>query len=144
MDKEYYKKLYDLKSWQGLHVNQLGYLRNLVLILSTASLGFTVNLLVDKKVIECRETTCIKVSCFFLLASIFAGIVMAILESKNYRLKYKIGRMIEKSGDFNELPDDIDKQQQRCSRLERMNRVLLYFEAILFLVAILIITVTVL
>jgi hypothetical protein len=36
-DKNYYQKIYDLKSWQGFHVNQLGYIRNLILILSTSA-----------------------------------------------------------------------------------------------------------
>lgn len=141
-DKKYYQTLYDLKSWQGLHVNQLWYTRNLVLVLSTASLGFTVTLLFDKNFTDCGEVIWTKISSGLLFASILAGILLAILESENYKLKYKIGRMIEARDDFETIPEDIDRQQRNCSRLEKINSVLIYIELFLFVVATTILTFT--
>lgn len=141
-DKKYYQSLYDLKSWQGLHVNQLSYTRNLILVLSMASLGFTVTLLFDKDLADRGEIIWTKISSGLLFASILTGTLMALLESENYKLKYKIGRMIENSEDFETLPSDIDRQQRNCSRLEGVTSFLLYIELFLFVAATTILTFT--
>ena len=140
-NKDYFKKIYDLGSWQGIHVGQLAYTRNLVMILATASLGFTINLLLDKNLTECGKIIGIKTSSGLLLSSILFGLVMAILESENYRLKYKIGRMIENhEGNFEKLPEDIGRLQRFCSNLETTNRFLIYGQLFLFLTAVGILT----
>jgi hypothetical protein len=139
-DKKYYQRLYDITSWQAIHVKHLSYTRNLVLVLSTASLGFTVTLLSDKKLVECTQILWTKTSGWLLFGSIITAILISILESKNYRLKYKIGRMIEYSQDFESLPTEIDRQQQCCTILERVNTALLFVELFMFLTAAAILT----
>ncbi len=140
-DKIYYQKLYDMKAWQGFHVNQLSYFRNIILVLSTAVLGFSVNLLSTRNYFCCMDFV-IKTSCVLLIISIVIGICLALLESRNYRLKYKIGRMIESKDDFNELPNDIQVQINSCSKIEKINRTLIIIEMILFVVAIIMLTLT--
>ncbi|OFX84250.1 MAG: hypothetical protein A2W99_00555 [Bacteroidetes bacterium GWF2_33_16] len=139
-DKNYYQKIYDLKSWQGFHVNQLGYIRNLILVLSTAVLGFTVKLLINESVTDSSDILAIKITCGLLFGSIISGILMAIFESENYKLKYKIGRMLENKSDFDQLPDDIEKKQNCCDCFELINKILLYSELTMFAVAVGILT----
>lgn len=142
-DKDYYKKIYNLDSWKGIHVGQLAYTRNLVMILATASLGFSLTLLFDKKLTDCGKLIATKTTCGLLLASIFVGLLIAILESENYRLKYKIGRMLENySEQFDKLPTDIERLQNKCSSLESVNWFLNYGQLILFLVSVVILTIT--
>ncbi len=139
-DKEYYKKIYDLKQWQNIHVNQLSYTRNLFIVLSTSVLAFLISIILDKKFSE--VLTCwVKASVIILLFSTFCGIVIAISESENYRKKYKIGRILESfENQFQKLPDDIKREQQCCSKLENVNRILFYFQLGLFSIAIVIIS----
>lgn len=107
-----------------------------------ASLGFTVTLLFDKDLADRGEIIWTKISSGLLFASILTGTLMALLESENYKLKYKIGRMIENSEDFETLPSDIDRQQRNCSRLEGVTSFLLYIELFLFVAATTILTFT--
>ena len=135
-NKKYYQKIYDLKSWQGFHVNQLSYIRNLIIILSTAVLGFSIKLLLDCSVTSRLDIILVKISCGLLFGSITSGILMSILESINYRKKYKISRMLETKNEFEKLPDDILKIQNFCSKLESTNRILFYTELLLFTITI--------
>ncbi|MFZ6664631.1 hypothetical protein [Peijinzhouia sedimentorum] len=142
-NKEYYKKIYNLNSWKGIHVGQLAYTRNLVIILATASLGFSLTLLFDKKLTDCEQLIATKTTCGLLLASVFCGLLIAILESENYRLKYKIGRKIESCHEqFENLPTEIERLQNKCTSLESKNRILNYVQLILFFTAMIILTIT--
>lgn len=142
-NKEYYRKVYNLESWQGIHVRQLSYARNLVLILATASLGFSLNLLFDNKLTLCTQIIAIKITCGLLLFSVFIGLLISILESENYRLKYKIGRKLEKlSEQFDQLPHDLELIQSKCTLLESLNRFLNIGQLILFFASVIILTLT--
>lgn len=138
---EYLKKVYDLKSWQGHHVSQLAYTRNLVLVLSTGSLGFAITLLQGESLRYC-SIVALKIASLFLLLSIIIGVAIAWLESENYRLKYKIGRRLAKEeGELKELPEVANRDDGSCTRLECINRQLLRAQLTLFSVAIAIMTV---
>ena len=140
--KDYYKKIYDLESWKGIHVAHLAYTRNLVIVLATASLGFALNFLFKNELFNCEQILLLKISSGLLLVSIFIGLLIAILESENYRLKYKIARTLEKNEDpFDKLPSDIESLQGKCSSLESLNRFLIYQQMILFFASIITLTV---
>ncbi|HEX9600184.1 MAG TPA: hypothetical protein VF985_01715, partial [Mariniflexile sp.] len=53
---------YDIKSWQGLHVKQLSYIRNLFIIISTALTGFIVSLIFSNEQLSTVVNVLLKVS----------------------------------------------------------------------------------
>ena len=128
-NKDYLQKIYDIIAWQAHHVKQLAFSRNLILILSTASLGYTITLLINVNVSDCEQIVGLKMAIGGFLASLASGIIIALLESENYRLKYKISRNIERDRDFKNL-------QRSCTKIESINRVLFYMQLILFFLAI--------
>ncbi len=91
---DYNKKIYNVDNWQKLHVKQLAYTRNLVILLASAALGYTLNTLTPKSG-NVLNVLFIIVSLLFLI-SIAIGFIIAYGESKNYRLKYHISRIILK------------------------------------------------
>jgi len=133
-NNDYEKIIYDLKEWQSNHVKQLAYTRNLILVLSTASLGFAITLLLNERVADCQNLVGLKVSIFGFLLSITIATLIALLESENYRLKYKIARNIERDKEFKSL-------EKTCTSLEKTNRVLFYLQLAFFVVAIILLTI---
>lgn len=135
-DNQYNKDIYDTKTWQNIHVAQLSYTRNLLIILAVASLGFTVTQ------IGGSHTDPFKLFKFDLplaglsfLISIALGLLIALLESTNYRLKYKIARDILQGHDF-------EKLQSKCSKIEFFNGWALIGQVFLFLFGVIILCVT--
>ena len=85
--------------WQGRTIEQFGYAVNLFLMLSTASLGFGVNLILQHKAqISCEGWALIPIGCFLLLFSIFIGIATVINRLYDFRLTTQIARKREKDG----------------------------------------------
>lgn len=123
--KKYHKKIYDIKTWQNIHVKQLSYTRNLILILATASLAFTINTFKGQNYGVCQEYL-IKVAGILFLFSIACGLLIAIFESKNYRLKYKIARNIERDMNFKE-------DEKKCTHVETCNKHAFRFQIAFFL-----------
>jgi len=116
------KKVYDLDAWRDHHVRQLAYARNIILALALATFGFVVTLLVDINENKLSEIL-LKVGASCFLISIALGLVVAILESRNYRLKYRIARSLEKEGAA--WDDKNERDECSCTFLEGWNRVLL-------------------
>ena len=139
--KEYYEKIYDSNTWLDIHVKHLSYIRNLLLVLAAASLGYTLNILrATSYEMCCCLIFIIKLSCFLFLLSITVGVIIALLESKNYRLKWKISRLIQQKKDFSENDTDFISLQQKCSYLESTNTNLLYIQSAFFLISIILMT----
>ena len=136
--KEYHKKIYDIKTWQNIHVKQLSYTRNLILILATASLAFTINKYnSDNHGISCMIYFGLQATGVLFLISIACGLLIAILESENYRLKYRIARNVERDIDFK-------NEQNKCSLIEKVNKYTLYIQIGLFLIGIITLCLTLL
>jgi len=123
---------YDIKSWQALHVKQLSYVRNLFIFISTALTGFIVSLIFSNEQLSLVVNVLLKVSGIGYIIPISLGIWIAINESKNYRLKYKIARIVMRS----EQPTDNPEFQQletECTCLENTNRTLFKSQLLTFL-----------
>jgi hypothetical protein len=124
---DYHKKVYNVDNWQKLHVQQLSYTRNLVIILASAALGYTLSLL-DNNLSHTIKMS-LKIISLFYLTSIAIGVLIAYTESKNYRLKYYISRKIEKSQPFEE-------EEKQCTAIEYKNKWLIKTQLLLFGIAI--------
>src|ERR1041385_8980540 len=97
---DFNRKLYNIDNWQQLHVQQLSYTRNLVIILSSAALGYSLNK-IDPTSTDTFNLLFI-ISSIILLISIGIGFIIAYGESENYRLKYLISRNILRNKSFGE------------------------------------------
>ena len=130
--KEEVLETYDIKSWQAIHVQQLGYIRNLIIILSTALTGFIVSLLFsNEKLAPCVEVL-LKISGSGYLIPLSLGILLAIKESKNYRLKYKAARILKRyEGDIENK--EFMKLEKECTALEGLNKRLFKGQLVTFL-----------
>ncbi len=124
---DYNKKVYKIDNWQKLHVQQLSYTRNLVIILASAALGYTLSLLNND--LTCNLKLLLKIISLVYLISITIGVFIAYSESENYRLKYYISRKIEKLQPF-------EKEEQSCTSIEGRNKWLIKTQLILFGIAI--------
>src|SRR5690606_33912206 len=91
---EFKKEIYDVKTWQQLHVTQLTYLRNLFIGLATALIALVFSDLRDFTYPTLKYTMTVS-----LTASLICGIGLAARESENFRLKYKIARNILRGRD---------------------------------------------
>ena len=129
MNEDYRKKVYDMDNWQQMHVQQLSYWRNLVIILASAALGYTLSI-ITRELSSVNEVL-LKIICLFFLLSISLGFMIAYKESENYRLKYYISRKILQSDDFLNS-DQFRKAEAKCTKIEGTNKVLLAWEIIMF------------
>lgn len=129
MNNEYLKKIYDPNVWLEKHIKQLSYARNMILLFAVSALGFSLSYY--QKV----PSRFIISGCILLLFSIFCGMAIALLESRNYRLKWKIGRLFERKN-INEDNAQFLDLQRHCDKIERLNRILLVVQLATFLIAI--------
>ena len=114
-NKEGIKEIYDVKTWLQIHISQLTYVRNLIIIISTAEIGFLVNILMNKCLTDI-EINFGLISLTFGVTSIIFGFYIAYHESENFRLKGRISRQIIKGGEYMEDED-------KCTKLERGNKI---------------------
>lgn len=121
-NEDFLKEIYDIKTWQGLHVNQLAYTRNLFIILSTALQGFIYSQHVNSNPLFW--------SSLLLALSTGIGILIAVLESENYRKKYRLSRMVKKQMDDK---GDFGRIEGQCTNIENANRILFFAQAAMFL-----------
>jgi len=127
MSDEYNKKVYNVDNWQKMHVQQLSYTRNLIIILASAALGYTLNLLSQD--LSCAFEILFKILCILYLISVAVGLLIAYSESENYRMKYYISRKIEKSQPF-------DDEEKICTSIETRNKWLIKVQLLLFTLSI--------
>ncbi len=129
MNDDYRKKVYNMDNWQQMHVQQLSYWRNLVIILASAALGYTLSIINGE--LSSVDEVLLKIISLLFLLSIAVGFIIAYKESENYRLKYYISRKILQSDDF--LNSDLFKEaEDKCTKIERTNKLLLGCEIIAF------------
>ena len=82
--------------WQKIALDQLGYVVNLILVLSVASLGFAFSSLRDGSCMLGGRTACLFVlSLLVLAASVVVGIVCTILRLVDFRETKNIARKRE-------------------------------------------------
>ena len=141
MKKSYYQKVYNVDTWINIHNRQLSYSRNLLLALSVAALGYTLNLFI--RVGDPNHLFSVFVGCsiLFFLAAIFFGLIIAGAEAENYGLYRKISRIIEQSNidPDNELDENIFKpERDKCDEIEKKNRERSKIQRWLFFIGILI------
>ena len=129
---DFKKEIYDIQTWQKIHVQQLSYTRNILIVLALATLGFTLKMLGPD--LGSTYSLLFKIIALSLLASIVIGLFISFYESENYRIKYRISRNVFRSKPY-------DSDEQTCTNLEIRNKCLLLLESILFGLAILVETV---
>lgn len=131
--KEELLNTYDIKSWQSLHIKQLTIVRNLFIILSTATTGFIASLLFPVNQLTYVEEVLLKISGVGFIIPIAIGIWTSINESKNYRLKYEVARLLHRVQDpVNN--DDFKIKENDCTQIENLNRVLFSVQLWSFLI----------
>lgn len=125
-NKEYYRNIYDLKTWLGFHITQLGYIRNLIITLGVAVLGYGLN---NYPIINIHCPFIIHlifgISLILLLLSIYYGLRLAINEGENYRIKRTISRVIEANPGKPDEPFDrkiIEKYEDQTDAIEDDNK----------------------
>jgi hypothetical protein len=90
--------------WQKITIDQLGYAVNLILVLSTASLGFAVSLLVKKDFTPaCQGKMLFLLSILVLLISIGLGIFCTINRLVDFRMTKEIARRRENNSSDKEF-----------------------------------------
>ncbi len=127
-NNDFKKEIYDIQTWQKIHVQQLSYTRNLIIVLSLAALGFTIKLLTPD--LNCSYSILLKIVSLLFLTSIIVGLFISFYESENYRLKYRIARNIFKNKPY-------ERDEQDCTNFESRNKCLLFLQSIFFVIAIL-------
>ncbi|GAA5224911.1 hypothetical protein GCM10025777_55420 [Membranihabitans marinus] len=79
---------------------------------------------------------CSIISLFSLIISIIIGLIITRSESKNYKLKYKISRALErKQYKNNTFPDNLKELESQCSNLENLNKNLTICQEIAIIIA---------
>lgn len=122
-DRQYYKEIYDVKNWLSAHLTQLSYTRNLVLTMSFATLGYTLNEFTKIKAnLNSYERIIWVSSAILLLVSIGTGLLISVFEARNYRNKRKISRIILKDSTFDETNPEFNRIQVKCNDLEKYVR----------------------
>ena len=126
MEKEKLEKIYNINNWLPIHIQQLFYLRNLILLLAFGALGFTLNIL--SKDLELIFKILFMIISILYLITICLGFIITYNESENYRYKYKISRLLIKNKDYDHKNDE-----DECTKLENNNRCLIKSQIIIFL-----------
>lgn len=128
------KQIYDVSNWLNIHVNHLGYLRNLIILLSTAEIGFILSDSVQNLELSCSVRCAVTVALILSLISIGSGLLLAILEEWNFRLKRKISRIIVRSVNYKEAKSRYSSIEETCSKIESANRIVFFIQLFLFFV----------
>ena len=137
--RDYYRSIYDVKSWLSLHVTQQGYVRNLILTFCIALLAYGLNLY-SKTPVEIRKNYSWGISGLFILSSIFIGLVIASLQAENFRRKRTISRIIEKNPYFMDTDTDFINRQKICTKIETWINYLVPVQIMLFFISLVILS----
>ncbi len=83
--------------WQGITLNQVTFVINLLLGLATATLGFSVSLLKDEKFIPAGKVKCLfTFALLSQLISLLFGIIAVISRTLDFRYTARIARITKK------------------------------------------------
>ncbi|GGA85405.1 hypothetical protein GCM10008015_27690 [Flavobacterium palustre] len=109
-------------------------MRNLIILLSTAEIGFILSDSVQNLELSCSVRCAVTVALILSLISIGSGLVLAILEEWNFRLKRKISRIIVRSVNYKEAKSKYSSIEETCTKIERANRIVFFIQLFLFFV----------
>jgi hypothetical protein len=129
------KQIYDVNNWLNIHVHHLGYLRNLIILLSTAEIGFVLSDSVQNIELSCSVRCAVNVALILSLISIGSGLLLAMLEEWNFRLKRKISRIIVCSTNYEEARNKYSPIETTCTNIESANRIVFFIQMFLFFIA---------
>ena len=139
MKKECYQKAYNLDAWRSIHITQLAYIRNLILVLSIGALGYVINQYGNNTGQTGIKFLLLLISELVLLISIAIGLFIAMAEAENYRLYRTISRIIEQSDIKSDqsFDDSVFKNERKqCDRIEANNKVRARWQVWLFFLGI--------
>ncbi len=123
------RKIYNIDNWLGMHVQQLSYLRNLIIVLTLGALGYTVSLF-DSSINNCYKPWFVLFSVVYLLL-LGIGFWISYNESENYRKKNEISRKLVRNPNF-----DFKEIEKECTRLEKRNSCLIKIHIVMFMIVI--------
>jgi hypothetical protein len=120
--------------WQKITMNQLSYAINLILALSTASLGFAINLLASEKFFtSCAAKFFFDFGCLFFLISVALAIWVILNRLKDFRTTMTITRKKQKK----ESDSVVNELRDLSQRLGKRTWILFYFQIAFFCLGIL-------
>ena len=139
-EKKYWQRVYDVTTWLNIHITHLSYVRNTILALSVATLGFAIAQWQKITAASfCWIHCCLLGAIILLGVSIFLGLFIGLQQSKVYRLYRKISRIIEQSGEREDdvLDDNIFKaQRDECDEIEERNKYLFLFQVWVYFIGV--------
>lgn len=130
--REYYRSIYDVKTWLNLHITQTNYTRNLILTFSIATLAYSLNQY-SNSVPKSGSAALFYLSFFNTGIAIVFGLLMEFYQSQNFRSKRKISRIIEKDENFDDTNEEFQKLVRGCDADEEAIRLLSYGQLTFFL-----------
>ncbi len=147
MKKSTLKSFYPINEWLIIHTTHLAYVRNLILTLAVASLGFSISKYSD---IDYTTTFAVKyclMSAIILFGiSLLLGLCIAIIQDKVFRKYREISRIIE----MEDIKDDekispavIDPPRNKCTHLENTNKCMFLIQLIFYGVGVILLTISV-
>lgn len=134
-DKSYWATVYDIKTWISVHTNHLNYTRNLILTIAIASLGFTISQY--QKLSYNLYTKWLLINAIIVFGiSILLGLVIAIVQSKIYRLYRTISREIAKQTGEEFDESIFKKSETKCTDLEKCSAIMFWWQLVTYFLGI--------
>lgn len=140
LELEAERKIYDVTTWLNIHITQLAYFRNLLIIMSFAEIGYVVNYFDKTQNHISNEAWWLFISMVINIISIGIGLLLAWRAQENFRLKRKISRILVKNDDILNAKDEYKIVEKECEKLESGNRIYIKLQVLTFGVATLIIS----
>lgn len=133
--------------WQAITIAQLGYAVHLLLGFATATLGFCLVLLRDTSFVPtCLSTSLFLLSLLLLIFSIVVGFLCVVNRLWDFRKTAKIARDREawnrEGVGEDEIGRRLEKRRKKTKKLGERTWMLFYWQAALFVVGVLCVTVT--
>ena len=139
------REIYDVVTWLNIHVAQLSYTRNLIIVLATALIGFIAYQASSEDSLYVVQECLINSSLILNILSVFFGIVISILSEWNYRVYRKISRELLKADEYSDnLKEDLRGKKSINDTIEAMNRYLFFLQLTTFGTGVLLIGIAIL
>lgn len=124
------REIYDVKTWLNIHVSQLSYTRNLLIVLASAEIGFVLG-----KTESNGNELIYKVIMIFSAISVGVGLLLALNEESNFRKKRQISRLLARNKSFEAVKAEYLIIENECTKLEERNKYLFWTQSLLFAIA---------
>jgi hypothetical protein len=118
--------------WQGITIAYFGYTINVILSLSTASLGFAFVSIRQSDFALGKAKCPFITSLFLLFASILSGIWCTINRLGDFRTTAHVARRQERPEEFASEAEELETQQQKAKGLGRRTWTLFWWQVGLF------------